>query len=57
MRGRERGPMVDLRGLTPDADAAAYGINNRGDVVGSSDRGERGVVYPVLWRVSGGAPE
>ena len=26
MRGRERGPMVDLRGLTPDADAAAAGL-------------------------------
>lgn len=51
------GGLIDLGGLTPDADAAAYGINNRGDVVGSSDRGERGVVFPVLWRVRGGAPE
>lgn len=45
------GGIVDLGGLVPNADAAAFGINNRRDIVGSSTKGVRGIVYPVFWSV------
>lgn len=50
------GGIVELPGLAPGAGTAAFGINNRGDVVGSSTRGVIGVVYPVLWTTRGGGP-